>query len=103
MKIRRFVNGLVLEFELTAQERLEAYYEQEEIYDTADCADMINGLSNEQCLDAYEITAEEFCKLLPYMAQEKRRLIDESDMEWTCARDKAVNSVIKEYKEGKIA
>lgn len=103
MKIKRIVNGQELEFELTAQERWEAYYEQEKIYDTEDCADMITGLSDEQCLDAYEITAEEFRKLLPYMAQEKRRLMDKYDMEWTNARDKAVSSVIRAYKEGKIA
>lgn len=102
MIIKRTVNGKELEFELTAQERWEAYYEQEKLFDSEDCADMINGLSDDQCLDAYEITVEEFRKLLPYMGQEKRRLMDKYDMEWTYARDEAISSVISDYKKGEI-
>ena len=102
MKIKRTVNGQELEFELTAQERWEAYYEQEKIFDTRDCADVIYGMSDEECLDAYEITVEEFRKLLPYMGQEKRRLMDKYDMDWIYARDEAISSVISDYKKGEI-
>lgn len=102
MKIKRIVNGQKLEFELTAQERWGAYFEQEKIFDVEDCAEMIYGMSNEECLDAYEITVEEFRKLLPHMGQEMRRLMDKYNMEWTYARDEAVNSVIKDYKKGEI-
>lgn len=102
MKIKRTVNGQELEFELTAQERWGAYFEQEKIFDAGDCAEMIDGMSDEQCLDAYEITVEEFRKLLPYMGQEKRRLMDKYNMEWTYARDEAISSVISDYKKGEI-
>lgn len=100
MKIKRIVNGQELEFELTAQELWGAYFEQEKIFDAGDCAEMIYGMSDEECLDAYEITAKEFRKLLPYMGQEMRRLMENYD--WTYVRDVAVSSVIRKYKKGEI-
>lgn len=102
MKIKRTVNGQELEFELTTQERWEAFREQETIFDIEDCEDMICGMTDDQCLDTYEITVEEFRKLIPFMAQEKRRLMDKYDMDWTYARDEAISSVISDYKKGEI-
>ncbi len=102
MKIKRTVNGKKLEFELTAQERWEAYYEQQNIFDTEDCADVIFGMSDEECLDAYEITVEEFRKLLPYMGLEKRRLMNKYGIDWIYARDDAIREIIGEYMEGKL-
>lgn len=102
MKIKRTVNGQELEFELTTQERWEAYYEQEMIFDAGDCADVIYGMSDEECFDAYKITVEEFRKLLPYMGQEMQRLLDMCGIEWTYARDDAIREIIGEYLEGKL-
>ena len=102
MKIKRTVNGQELEFELTAQERWEAYYEQEKLFDTEDCANVIYEMSDEECFDAYKITVEEFRKLLPYMGQEMRRRLDTYGREWTYARDGAIRAIIGEYLEGKL-
>ncbi len=108
MKIRRYIDSLdqdasvrvPIEFELTSDEILEAYWEQQHFYDIADVENELREqwdvYAEKYHFDLYEfcpddITEEE----IEVMADELRRILDQNcDACWSKAREEAVNYVL---------
>ena len=97
MTIQRQVNGEQLSFRLTDSELYAAFLEQEHIFDRCDIEDLITDLGDAETKEDYGVTQEQFKKLIDDMAFEKRRNMDEYDMSWYCARNKAVKTVLEKY------
>ena len=94
MKIAR--NGQ--DYELTAEELVTAYFEQQFNFDLSDCRDEVSRIIED---DLDERTYVEAAKkvlnsqdLLADCAMDMRRNIDKYDMEWSYARDEAVRSIV---------
>lgn len=90
MVIKRTVNGVETEFELTFQERLNAYYEHQHYYDVMDVKDEVDYLSDEQFFEMYEVPKSAFMEIIDDVADEMRRNIDKYDLHWDFARDEAI-------------
>lgn len=90
MKITREFNGKKIEIELTAQELLNAYYEQQNNFDCQDVEDWFNEFSDDELKDMYGMTSEELSAVIPEIAEVMRRKIEKYDMNWYDARDAAI-------------
>lgn len=90
MVIKRTVNGVETEFELTFQERVNAYYEHQHYYDVMDVMDEVDYLSDEQFLERYAVQKSAFMAIIDDVADEMRRNIDKYDLHWSFARDEAI-------------
>lgn len=98
MKITREINGKQHEFTLTGEELIAAFYEQQAKFDRDDILMLV---------DSYEpgdfeylgVTEQEYYSLADEMAGEMRRNIDKYDMDWSMARDEAIGTVVRRYKE----
>lgn len=60
----------------------------------------IEDMDDEDISDFYSITREEMMKLVPEMARRMRKYIDESE-DWSFKRDRAIEHVAEDYKNGK--
>ena len=98
MKIIREINGEKKTFELTDEEMLLAYYEQQAIFDVQDIKDTVSGWSDEWNQDTYHVSSKEFFDMAEEAALEMRRNINKYDMEWSYARDQAITDVIRKRK-----
>ncbi len=101
MKIKREVNGVPMEFELTDDELWSAFQEKERQFDRQDIEDAICDLEDEDVDDLYGVSREVLESLFDQMASKKRRYQDEYGMTWTEARDEAIRDVVRHYKEGR--
>lgn len=95
MTIARMINGKLVPITLTDSELYEAYAEQQFLFDRMDCEDMCVGLDDEELVECYGVTGEQFESLLDEMATEKRRNMDKYDMSWDFARDEAIRETIR--------
>ena len=94
MKIKRTINGIEYELELTEQERFDTYCEQEHIWD-ADYVRNIYGKEIEQmCKTEAEIDA-----FIEDIAYEMRRLVDKYDVSEEYALDEAFEEVMGQSEE----
>ena len=94
MKIKRTINGIEYEFELTEQERFDTYCEQEHIWD-ADYVWNIYGEEIEQmCKTEAEIDA-----FIEDIAYEMRRLVDKYGVSEEYALDEAFEKVMGQSEE----
>ena len=94
MKIKRTLNGIEYEFELTEQERFDTYCEQEHIWD-ADYVWNIYGEEIEQmCKTEAEIDA-----FIEDIAYEMRRLVDKYGVSEEYALDEAFEKVMGQSEE----
>ena len=94
MKIKRIVDGVEHEFELTEQERFDTYCEQEHIWD-ADYVRNIYGEEIEQmCKTEAEIDA-----FIEDIAYEMRRLVDKYGVGEEYALDEAFEDVMGQSEE----
>lgn len=98
MKINRNVNGVKMEFELTDDELCNAYIEQQHIFDIMDCENMIVCLNDDEIIDCYGVTREQYLSLLDEMADVLRKNIDKYEMSWDYARDDAIRTVTERGK-----
>lgn len=94
MKIKRTINGIEYEFELTEQERFDAYCEQQHVWD-ADYVRNIYGEEIEQmCKTEAEIDA-----FIEDIAYEMRRLVDKYGVSEEYALDEAFEKVMGQSEE----
>lgn len=84
-------NGQLIE--LTADELLTAYYEQEHNYDVQDVEDEIETCTDDELLDMYGAKREDLLPLVDEMAYRKRRNIEKYEMEWFDAVAHAIREV----------
>lgn len=97
MKIKRTINGIEHEFELTKQERLDAYCEQEHIWDAA----YVWYICSEEIEEMYK-NEDEQDGFVEDIAYEMRRQIDKYDVSEWYALDEAFKKVTNQReKEGK--
>lgn len=98
MTIKRTVNGVEIEFELTDRELYNAFEEQQHIFDRLNMLDYLSDMSDEQLTEDYNITKLEAEKLVDDMAYRMRRYIDKYDCSWDYARDEAFQDILREHK-----
>lgn len=94
MKIKRTINGIEYEFELTEQERFDTYCEQEHIWD-ADYVWSIYGEEIEQMCK----NADEQDSFIEDVAYEMRRQVDKYDVSEWYALDEAFKKVTSQREE----
>ena len=94
MVIKREVNGAVHEFELTDNERLNAYEEQQHLYDITDVRDHFACMKEAELIASHGKTMAEIEALFDDIAYEMRRNIDKYDMDWQAARDAAIGEIL---------
>lgn len=95
MKIKRTVNGIQYEFELSATELWTAYEEEQHNFDTQDILDLIEGLDSDEVRSVYGIGKREFRKRASEFAYEMRRMMDKYECSWEYARDEAVRGCLR--------
>lgn len=107
MKIQREVNGQVLEFELTSEELLAAFEEQEHLYDIQDVKNKFEGeIDPNEFEDEHGFPMDlvmDNQDLLDEMAWESRHNQDKHGMEWQYARDDAIKDIIEKHRDFLIA
>lgn len=99
MTIKRIVNGVEMEFELTNLELYNAYAEQQHNFDRLDVLGYLNEFSDEQLVNDYGMTRVEAEMLIDDMADRMRRYMDKYECDWSYARDEAVSEILNENKE----
>lgn len=105
MKIKREVNGQMVEFELTSEELYSAHLEQEHKYDMQDIEDVLEGYRPDGKEDFYWTYEVPFDRvygnedLISEMAYEKRRNMDKYDMAWDTARDEAISEILDRHRD----
>lgn len=92
---------VTVEIELTDDELWSAYKEKEYQFDLQDIQDSIDCYEEEEIEETFGVAPEILQKLEPQMAYEKRRNEDKYGMNWDFARDEAIKTVIRHYKEGR--
>ena len=90
MKIKRTINGIEMEFELTHAERWDAYEEAQHEFDKSDIDAVFD-------YKEYEFDESEADDLIDEMAYRMRRYIDKYDCEFCYARDEAIRDVVREH------
>lgn len=76
--------------ELTADELYQAYLEQEHKFDVMDIEDILDQLTDEECLDMYDVEKSVLIDYVDEIAEKKRRNMDKYDLSWETARDEAI-------------
>lgn len=108
MKIKRIVNGIEMEFELTPSETNRAFLEQQHYYDEQDILsafdvyddsdDVDRDKIDEELIRKYGGTYEEMEPLISDMAYQYRHYLDNND-DWTYLRDSAIEYIVKKNKK----
>lgn len=97
MKIKRVVNDVEMEFELTHDEVAEAYLEHEHYYD----CESVRGDLNSGCYEEFEgLSDEEWENAVHEIAREARYQMEEYGYDEWVARDIARKCFIREHKRG---
>lgn len=94
MKIKRTINGIEYEFELTKQERFDTYCEQEHIWD----ADYVRNIYGEE-IEQMCKTKAEMDAFIEDVASEMRRQVDKYDVSEWYALDEAFKRVTSQREE----
>lgn len=92
MEITREINGELHTFEITSQEMLDAYYEQEFKNDRYDMEEYIQQIEEDDFIETYGRSLADAEKELDDLAYLLRKNIDKYDMHWTDARDEALEA-----------
>ena len=97
MVIKRIINGIEVEIELTNTELLNAYLEQENKFDIASCKNHLNsGIYD--CEEWYEnLNKEKESQLIEDAADYLRRNIDRYEMSYEYALEDAFVIAINDY------
>lgn len=90
MTIKRNVNGVEMEFELTRAERWDAYEEAQHEFDKSDIDAVFDR-------EEYGINESEADDLINEMAYRMRRYMDKYNCDFGCARDEAIRDVVREH------
>ena len=94
MKIKRTINGIEYEFELTGQERFDTYCEQEHIWDVDYVAAEYEEEAKRTCKTEAEIDA-----FIEDIAYKMRRLVDKYGVSEEYALDEAFEKVMGQSEE----
>lgn len=92
MTIKRNVNGVEMEFELTRAERWDVYEEAQHEFDKSDIDAVFDR-------EEYGVSESEADDLIDEMAWRMRKYIDKYDCHWDYARDEAIQDVLREHRK----
>ena len=98
MTITRGINGQEVTFKLTPQEMSAAFFEQQHAFDEEDIEWAIEDYTDDDCMEDYGVTLEEFRNLIPRIARRFRKYIDNDDG-WADTREWAILDYIRYEKE----
>jgi len=90
MTIKRTVNGIEMEFELTRAERWDAYEEAQHEFDKSDIDTVFDR-------EEYGISESEADDLIDEMAYRMRRYMDKYNCDFVYSRDEAIKDVLRNY------
>ena len=93
MTIKRIVNGVETEFELTDYEMRQAYYEQEHICDVEDIKSYFEDFTDEDFECNYGMTRQEVESKYDAIAYRMRKYLGDDDS-WTYSRDAAIEYIL---------
>lgn len=103
MKIKREVNGQVMEFELTSDELLAAFKEQEHLFDVQILREKFESeMDPDEFEDEHGFPMELLMDnqdLLEEMAVLSRRKQDKDGLDWVCARDDAIDEILEKHRD----
>ena len=91
MKITREINGQAVEFELTHDEMMRTFLEQQEAFDTQDVKALTENFSEEEFIEMYGLNPSVVLENAEEIGSRMRKYIDKYDMDWVYARDEAVS------------
>ena len=98
MIIKRNVNGIEMEFELTGRELFDAYMAQQHKFDLEDISNYFFGAEDADLLEDYGFIRAELETMYEDMACRMRRYMDKYDCSWDYSRDTAIQEILKERK-----
>ena len=98
MTIKRNVNGIEMEFELTDCELFNAYMAQLHKFDLEDISNYFFGVEDADLLEDYGFIRAELETMYEDMADRMRRYIDKYDCSWDYSRDTAIQEILNERK-----
>lgn len=90
------------EIELTEQERRQAYWEQQHIFDVEDIETALDGETDERIEESYGLNREQMNSLADMMAHRLRAYIWKYDMDFEYALPSAIRDVANEYRHGGV-
>lgn len=97
MEIIRNLDEKEYVIQLTDDELIDAYFEQQSRFDEEDVLNILDGMESEDIEDIFKVSKETFIKLAPKIADEMRRSMDKYGVPWEEARADAVAKVIALY------
>lgn len=98
MTIKRTVNGVEMEFELTDCELFNAYMAQQHKFDLEDISNYFFGVEDVDLLEDYGFIRAELETMYEDMANRMRRYMDKYDCTWDYSRDTVIREVLDERK-----
>lgn len=101
MKIKRKIDGMEYEFELTNRELYDVYFEQQHEFDVLDVKDVFDCMEEDDFQQTYGVTEKEAYKSVEEIASRMRMNIDKYDLCWQDARDDAIFYVLTKLKNAK--
>lgn len=99
MKIRRYVNCIGMEFELTYNELMEAHSEWQESCDREDILNAFEDMTDDDLMEVYGKTREEIEPLVGQMARRYRKYMNKYSEDWLYQRDEAIFDVLSEHRK----
>ena len=96
MKIKRYVNGAEVEFELTYAELCNARNEWQRDCDRGDILNAFEDMTDDDLMEVYGKTREEIEPLVDRMAWTYRKYMDNCD-DWIYRRDSAIDDVLANF------
>jgi len=97
MKITREVNGQTVEFELTHNEMMDTFFEQQKAFDAQDIEMLVEDFSEEDFIEIYGLSPSVVLENAEEIGSRMRKNIDKYDMDWETARDEAVSDWCSEH------
>ena len=91
MKITREFNGQAVEFELTHDEMMRTFFEQQEAFDAQDVKALTENFSEEDFIEIYGLSPSVVLENAEEIGSRMRKYMDKYDMNWESARDEAVS------------
>ena len=99
MQVKRIINDEEYYIDLTDNELMDAYFEQQQRFDEEDVAVLVDDMDDEDFLYIFKIDKENFKKLVPDIAILMRKMIDKYDIPWTQARTDAIEQIVERFNQ----
>ena len=99
MTIKRNINDMEVEIELTQQELADAFKEEQNKSDISEISFVFEGMDAAEIADTYDTAWTEIESLIPEMARRYRKYMDKYSEDWMYQRDEAIADVLSEHRK----